>query len=231
MDAEPVADHVEPADVNDESSRPLHDVLGRSQELGFLGPGRVEDHVRHAQAFLQIVEEHVLDDPSGAEHLRVLDLGSGGGIPGLAIAVAFPRIRTVLLDAMQRRCRFLEEAVSTLQLDVSAEVVCGRAEVLARDPRLRGTFHVVIARSFGPPAVTAECAVGFLIPSRGVLLVSEPPSPDMTRWPASGLSRLGLEVVERRSTEVATVQIVRSVAAVDARYPRRTGVPAKRPLF
>ena len=137
----------------------------------------------------------------------------------------------VLLDAMQRRCRFLEEAVSTLGLDASAEVRCGRAEVLAHDPELRGGFDVVIARSFGPPGVTAECAVGFSAPLRGVLLVSEPPSQHATRWPDSGLSMLGLELGERRSTDVATVQIIRSVAAVDDRYPRRTGVPAKRPLF
>ena len=231
MDDDRIPEHVAPVHEDGVSSGPLHDVLRRSQDLGFLGPGGVEEHVRHAQAFLQIIEERLGAHPSSSDHLRILDLGTGGGIPGLPVALAFPGSRMVLLDAMQRRCRFLEEAVSSLGLGASAEVRCGRAEVLARDPALRSGFDVVIARSFGPPGVTAECAVGFLRPLRGVLLVSEPPSQHALRWPSSGLSMLGLELGERRSTDVATVQLIRSVARVEDRYPRRTGVPAKRPLF
>lgn len=225
MDNDRAPDHVELPDDGGVSQQQLHDVLRRSQDLGFLGPGSVEDHARHSLAFLRIIEERDQED------LRILDLGSGGGVPGLVLALALPRAQVALLDAMQRRCRFLEEAVATLDLGASVDVWCGRAELLARDPALRGGFDVVIARSFGPPPVTAECAVGFLTPLSGALLVSEPPVRDATRWPESGLSILGLELGELRQTEGATVQVIRSTGVPDERYPRRTGVPAKRPLF
>lgn len=217
-------DHVEPT-ARTGMQQQLHEVLRNSQDLGFLGPGSVEAHTRHTQAFLQIIVER------GQDRQRLLDLGSGGGVPGLVLALALPHADLVLLDVMQRRCRFLEQAVDKLSLSSRVEVKCGRAELLARDPSLRHGFDIVIARSFGAPAVTVECAVGFLKPASGELLVSEPPTPDPSRWPASGLEMLGLELGERRSTEVATVQTIRSVHEPDERYPRRTGVPAKRPLF
>src|SRR3546814_14662358 len=81
----------------------LVSVLERSRRLGFLGPGPVEDHVRHAQGFLD-----ALEGVTG----RVVDLGSGGGVPGLVLVVERPELSVVLLDAMAKRCAFLREAVA-----------------------------------------------------------------------------------------------------------------------
>jgi 16S rRNA (guanine527-N7)-methyltransferase len=90
---------------------------------------------------------------------------------------------------------------------------------------------VVVTRSFGPPSVTAECAVGFLQSPGGRLLVSEPPTPDAGRWSVDGLGLLGLAIGARVQRGGATVQVLSSTTALDERYPRRTGVPDKRPLF
>ncbi len=202
----------------------LLDVLEESRRLGFLGPGPVTGHIRHATTFLAQMSE-----PG-----RVLDLGSGGGVPGLVLAVALRSTSFVLLDAMQRRCRFLDDAVTALGLSSRVSVRCGRAEELAHDPALRAQFDVVVVRSFGPAAVAAECAVGFVAPSTGRVLVSEPPSSDpgrASRWPTGGLGTLALELGDRWSTSHGTVQVLRSTGVVDERFPRRTGVPAKRPLF
>ncbi len=190
-------------------------VLERARALGALGPGPVEDHITHAQRFVD-----ALADQTG----RVLDLGSGGGIPGLVLAVARPDLRITLLDAQARRIAFLDEAIDLLKLD---EVTArhGRAELLAHDPAHRGRYGAVTARSFGPPAVTAECAAGFLEVG-GRLLVSEPPG-DSDRWPSAGVAALGLEVGPR----VEGIQVLRSTSPCPDRWPRRDGVPAKRPLF
>ena len=104
----------------------------------------------------------------------------------------FPAARGVLLDAGQRRGEFLREGVERLDLGDRVEVGAGRAEVLAREPSLRAAFDLVVARSFGAPAVTAECAVGFLR-AGGALVVTEPPasSGSTDRWPVEGLARLG----------------------------------------
>lgn len=192
--------------------------LERSRHLGFLGPGDVEAHIANAGSFLAALEPL---DAGGS----VIDLGSGGGVPGLVIALSRPDLDLVLVDAMQKRCRFLEEAVAALGL--RASVVCDRAEELGRGA-LRGSAAAVVARSFGPPATTAECAAP-LLAQGGNLIVSDPPG-DAPRWAEDGLERLGLRLSHRVGSE-PTVQVMVQVAPCPAEYPRRNGVPAKRPLF
>lgn len=197
--------------------RPLLDQLERARELGFLGPGPVADHIQHASGYLV-----ALEGISGT----VVDLGSGGGVPGLIIGVARSGLSLVLVEAGTRRCRFLEAAVAALDLDAS--VVEGRAEVVGRG-ELRGRAQAVVARSFGSPAATAECAAPLLGPG-GLLVVSEPPEPSPDRWPAAGLSQLGL-VLGPRSAGSPVMQSLYQRSPCPPTYPRRDGLPAKRPLF
>jgi 16S rRNA (guanine527-N7)-methyltransferase len=200
----------------------LLEVLEESRRLGLLGPGPVAGQLSHAVELAEIVG-HV----SGP----LLDLGSGGGLPGLALFHRWPHAAGVLLDAQRRRCDFLLRAVTTLGMSDRVEVRCGRAEVLARDAALRNRFELVVARSFGPPPVTAECAVGFLRPG-GRLVVTEPPdSVVKTRWDPAGLAELGFgEPVPIREGETGAVRIDLE-HEVDERWPRRNGVPSKRPLW
>jgi 16S rRNA (guanine527-N7)-methyltransferase len=192
--------------------------LVRARTLGFLGPGPVEAHIDHAAAFLV-----ALADTTGT----VVDLGSGGGVPGLVLAVARPDLRLVLVEARARRCRFLEEAIEDLGVD--AEVVEGRAEELGHSPR-RGGADAVVARGFGVPAATAECGSP-LLRVGGRLAVSEPPPPiDPGRWPAAELASLGLVVAERVEAPTG-VQVLEQRSPCPGTYPRRNGLPAKRPLF
>jgi 16S rRNA (guanine527-N7)-methyltransferase len=198
----------------------LEAVLADARALGLLGPGAVAPQLDHARAFVRAL----------GDVARVLDLGSGGGLPGFVILAERPDIDGVLLDATERRCDFLREASDRLGFGARAEVVCARAEDAARESRWREHFDVVTARSFGPPAVTAECAVGFLRPG-GTVLVSEPPAPDPSRWPADGLARLGL--LAEPVPDAAPVHLIRLrlVGSVEPRWPRRVGIPRKRPLW
>lgn len=186
-----------------------------------MGPGDIEQQVSHALAFL----------PALSNTSRVLDLGSGGGLPGLVLATQLRDAEFVLLDSQGRRCTFLESAVEQLELNNRVSVVNGRAEEMAREVALRGSFDAVVSRSFGPPAVTAECAVGFLNGRGAILAVSEPPVPGTDRWPADGLQGLGLEPAEVLNSASGRIQILRATASCPERFPRRTGIPAKRPLF
>lgn len=157
---------------------------------------------------------------------RALDLGSGAGIPGLALAGRWPDSEWYLVDAARRRARFLEEAVSRLGWDDRVTVLHGRAEDLGRIPDLRASFDLVTSRSFGPPSVAAECGAPFLRVG-GLLAVTEPPGASGERWPAEGLAILGLEALE----PAVGLQRLRLRAPLDDRFPRRAGIPAKRPLF
>jgi 16S rRNA (guanine527-N7)-methyltransferase len=176
--------------------------------------------VKHSLAFADVVG----DAPSSA-----LDLGSGGGIPGLVLAWRWPETRLVLMDGSARRTAFLAGSVGVLGWQSRVEVICARAEVLGRDSAWREQLPLVVVRGFGLPAVTAECAAP-LVAVGGRVVVSEPPEPGPDRWP-SALSLLGLVAGERRRVGGFTFQSLRKLSACPDRYPRRTGIPGKRPLF
>lgn len=203
----------------------LVSVLERARDLGFLGPGpTIEEQIDHSLAFARAVEADLgIEGPD-----RALDLGSGGGIPGLVLAAWWPRSQWVLLDANQRRTAALTDAVAELSMGSRVTVERARAEDAARDPRFRQAMGLVTSRSFGPPAVVAECAAGFLEVG-GTLVVSEPRSAaEVDRWPADGLAKVGLEPLPHRLPGFRTF---RQTTPAPAAVPRRVGLPAKRPLF
>lgn len=187
--------------------------------------------------------------------IQLLDLGAGGGIPGLVLALlgVSPVERFRLLDGSEGRGEWLRRAVEELGLTSHVDVVCARAELAGREPSLRGSISVVVARSFGRPAVTAECAAPFLGVG-GLLVVSEPPTRAgvqedesegqaigarrvgssielESRWHRDGLQELGYGPAcewRARGFRYAVLQL--QVPCQD-RFPRRNGIPAKRPLF
>lgn len=201
-------------------------VLDRARARGHLGPGPVQHHVDHAWGFVAAVEALGLVDASPT----ILDLGSGGGVPGLVMAVARPTWRMTLLDGRSGRAAWLREAVDELGLTERVAIVDARAEDAGHDDALRGRFGVVVARSFASPPVTAECAAAFMAVG-GHLVVSEPPDARPERWPAAGVQRLGLSKLERVTHAGVHFQVLCQRTPCPAELPRRVGVPVKRPLF
>ena len=198
--------------------------LEQSRARGYLGPADIEQQIAHAEGFAQCWEDLYPSPPR-----ELLDLGSGGGLPGLVLLVRWG-CRTVLVDSMIKRMRFLTEVLEEADAPTNAEVITGRAEQVARNPLLSGSFDLVTARSFGPPAVTAECAVRFLKVG-GVLIVSEPPDDSETgRWNREVLSELGLEA-KGRVRHSAAFQILLKTSPTPEKYPRSIGIPGKSPLF
>lgn len=194
-------------------------VLEEARQLGFLGPGDVTRHVQRALDFAV-----ALDDPPG----HALDLGSGGGVPGLPLALLWAETRFVLLDGSITRARFLTKAVDTLSLSSRVTVIAERAEVAGRGPS-RGRFDLVVSRSLGAPPVTAECAAPFLRVG-GRLVIAEPPGGNADRWPPHGLALLGMRPL-RAVIEPSALQVLEQTSLCPPEFPRRTGVPSKRPLF
>ncbi len=200
-------------------------VLARSRELGFLGPLPVEHQIEHALGFWKVAQACGISPTR-----RILDLGSGGGIPGLVIQERWNQVPLTLLDGSVRRCEFLEEACDELDVRPRVEVRCGRAEELGHLTDLRASFDLVVSRSFGAPPLVAECSAPFLAPG-GHLIVSEPPDEETEqRWPADGNSLVGLGPA-RLVVEGFRFAVMEQQELCPDRYPRRTGVPAKRPLF
>ena len=181
-----------------------------------------------------------------------MDLGAGAGIPGLVLAsIPLPGITgVVLLEGSQRRAEWLQSCVEALDLASTVEVLGLRAEIAGRQPSWRGSIAVVVARSFGRPAVVAECA-GPLLEVGGYLVVSEPPmatdeaegaplpvvsqlstSEGVTgRWPSEAVAELGYSPAREWNAGGFRYAVLRVEAPCPERYPRRDGIPAKRPLF
>jgi 16S rRNA (guanine527-N7)-methyltransferase len=217
------------------SPRLLDQLLEEARAAGFLGPGPLGIQFRHAEGFVVVCRRLW---PDGAAPPVLLDLGSGGGLPGLVVATSWPEASLVLLESNGRRTAFLREAVRRLGLEHRVSVHHDRAEFAGRDPEFRGRVDGVLARSFGRPAVVAECGAPLLKPG-GWLIVSEPPrdipggpgdAPGRSRWPAEPLRQLGLEPEDLVRVEF-DYQTLRQAEACPDRFPRRDGVPAKRPLF
>lgn len=203
----------------------LVEILEEARRLGFLGPGPVVDHILHARAYVAAAG-------AGDRARPALELGSGGGVPGLVLAAGDGERRWTLVEVNQRRCAFLVEAVATLDLGARVEVVEGRAEDVGRDPGHRGQYGTVVARAFGRPAVTAECAAP-LLAGGGWLVVSEPPhqaGQEGERWPASGLGRLGL-TLRTVTAGPPRLAVLQQTGPCPEQFPRRVGIPAKRPLW
>ncbi len=201
-------------------------LLQRSADIGFLGGMPVPDQIDHSLGFVAAVEVALGHQPE-----RVADLGTGGGVPGLILYSCWPGSRVVLIDGNQRRTEFLSAEVEGWGSS-SLEVVRGRVEELGREDGYRDRFDVVTARSFGPPPVTAECGAP-LLALGGILVVSEPPEEtEADRWPEDQLSELGLVPEGRaRFDERFGYQVLRKISRTPDRYPRRIGIPSKRPLF
>ncbi len=186
------------------------------------------------------VAAHVLDSLSAVMPLRergvraLLDLGSGGGYPGLALAIALPAERALLVDSVGKKARFLAAAVAGLGLAARVDVAAERAETLAADPRHRERWPAVTARAVAPLADLVELAFPLLAPG-GVLVA----------WKGSGigtereramhaLAALGggtLEVVETPPPAPAghVLVICRKTGRTAPAWPRSPAERARHP--
>ncbi len=186
---------------------------------------------------------HFLDSLTAAAALppdtlqsgRVLDVGSGAGFPGVPLRIAFPGVRLTLLETTGKKAAFLRELVDDLSLE-DVTVLQARAEDAGRDPALRGSFDVVLARGVARLATLAELTLPFLRIG-GVLVAHK--SADVEAevdGAAEAVRTLGgaapvVHTVRAPGMDDGrTLVVVEKVAATPEKYPRRAGMPAKRPI-
>ena len=161
--------------------------------------------------------------------MRLADLGSGGGVPGLVLACVMPEVEFTLVEATGKKARFLERAAATLELS-RVSVVAERAEALGHDPSHRERFDAVLARAVGPLRVLLELAMP-LCRVEGVLLaVKGERATEEIEAARKALHALHAGVAATLPTETGTIVVVEKRRATPRRYPRPPGTPANRPL-
>jgi 16S rRNA (guanine527-N7)-methyltransferase len=191
----------------------------------------------------EVQVKHFLDSltvalavPGGlASAESVIDLGAGAGFPGLPLKVAFPHLRLVLVESVGKKTDFLRHVVAILGLS-GVDVHTGRAERLAHEPELREAFDVVATRALAGLAVLAEYTLPFCREG-GVMVALKHGGIDAELVGAAhAIEVLGGRMGKVHAVEIAGLTDNRIVVAVDKisttpeRYPRRPGIPSKRPL-
>ena len=159
---------------------------------------------------------------------RVIDIGSGGGLPAVPVAIAMPQVRFTLLEANTRKCAFLEQVAATLGL-TNVAVAAGRAEELGHQPALREQFDRAISRAAAPPAVLLELALPFVRPGGDLVAQVSPVDPHLLE-PAARLLGGGSPRLERPGDGTGTLLVVPKLGPTPAGFPRRTGLPNRKPL-
>ncbi len=190
--------------------------------------------IEHRHFLESLVLLRAIED-AGAFRSPAIDIGSGAGIPGLPIKIIHHELDLTLLEATGRKVNFLNQVIEQLDLhDVSA--VNARAEELGRDPAHRGAYALAMARAVAPLRVLLELSLpflrlgGYLATPKGSAAVRE------IREADGALKECGGEIESVKKLELPgpgpspTLVLVRKVADTPERYPRRAGMPSKRPL-
>jgi 16S rRNA (guanine527-N7)-methyltransferase len=193
----------------------------------------------------EVETRHFLDSLSAAlpllerlhagEPLRLVDVGSGGGMPGLPLKIAFPKLRLTLVESVGKKADFLRQAVEQLRL-AEVEIVAERAETAARDEQHRDDYDWATARALGPLPVVVELCAPFLSP--GGLLVAQRSGDLEADLLAATPAFKALKLWTRAPIPLELpglphgrgLIVGEKYAPTPAEYPRRPGMPRKRPL-
>eukprot|EP00892_Ulva_mutabilis_P005850 jgi/Ulvmu1/3637/UM017_0050.1 len=190
-------------------------------------------HVLDSLALLEVIEGNVTAD--SAQNLSLIDIGSGPGLPGCILAIARPAWTVTCMDSMQKRVTFIQSAASRAGM-VNVVPVCGRAEDLGRAEAHREAYTVAVARAVADTAILAEYCLPFV--AEGGLWVAAK-GPDIEEEVDRGVAavrQLGggppsvVPVASHSEEGQRTALVVAKVARTPDRFPRRSGVPRKRPL-
>ena len=164
-------------------------VLAEIQRRGAIGRGPVEAAIEHADQFVAALPHDL------APGAALVDLGSGGGLPGLVIVARRPDLQVTLVERRAKRADLLRFGVRALDATDRVTVIADDVEHVIR--RLPGSFSVVTARSFAAPPIVLDVA-GRLLGRPGWLLVAEPP--DARAWPSGAVAAAGLSDDGRRGS-------------------------------
>ena len=191
----------------------------------------------------EVEKTHFLDSLTVAQALpdslrsggRLADVGSGAGFPGIPLKILFPDMGLTLIDSVAKKTTFLQYLSDALKLQ-GTEVCTGRAESLAHTPDLRERFDAVVSRAVGSLRLLAELTLPFCrIGGRAILQKKGDISQELERAEGA-FATLGGRFLEARAIAPEVLGgervliVVEKVRPTPAKYPRRAGIPAKRPL-
>jgi 16S rRNA (guanine527-N7)-methyltransferase len=189
-----------------------------------------EVYLKHFLDSLTVISAGELD-----EGVSVIDVGAGAGLPGLPLKIARPDIKLSLLESTAKKVRFLAHLKKSLGLG-DVEIICGRAEEVARNESYREGFDIALSRAVAPLATLVELTIPF-IKVGGRLIAQKKGDIELELKEAEPAIRiLGGVLLDVKPIELIELGrgrylvIVGKLILTPTKYPRRPGVPAKRPI-
>lgn len=189
--------------------------------------------------FDEVIEKHFLDSLSLCRiydlnrEIRVLDLGTGAGFPGVPLKIAFPQIRLVLADSLNKRIKFLENVVGELSLQ-NVSCVHGRAEKMGRNKEYREQFDLCVSRAVANLSSLSEYCIPFVKEGGAFISYKSGEIEEEANAAKKAISVLGGELREIYKFDLYEQK--RSFVIIDKKkktpkaYPRKAGTPTKEPL-
>ena len=171
-------------------------------------------------------------EPNG---LRVIDVGTGAGLPGIPLKIARPDIILTLLEATIKKTRFLQHVIDKLGLR-DIEIITGRAEEIAHKTEYREKYDLVISRAVAELPVLVELALPFCV-TGGIFIAYKKGNIELEiRLAARAIAEAGGRLNDIKPIEIDELKEGRKLVIIDKvkstpeKYPRRAGIPSKRPL-
>ena len=221
-----------------------------------LSPAQLDQFARYAELLIDwnlrfnltsiadprdIVIKHFLDSLSAARSIpagpiKLMDVGAGAGLPGLPLKIARPEITLTLVEATRKKCDFLKAVADDLHLS-AVQVVNARAEDAGRMEDHREQYDIAIARAVADLPVLIEYLLpfvkigGFAVAQKSREAADELDRADTAILLLGGLSSEIISVHVPGLNEERTLILIEKITATSDEYPRRTGVPAKKPLL
>lgn len=180
-------------------------------------------HILDALTLLPIIA--ATDNPEP----RIIDVGTGGGVPGIPLAIVMPGARVALLEATGKKAAFLLETVHTLGL-ANVLVHHERAERFGHKKDQRESFDVVTARALGPLNVLCEFCVPLARPGGVVLAIKGQRADEELQDARHALGILGAKHLDTHQTPTGRVVVLEKTTRTPRPYPRKDGEPKKHPL-
>lgn len=189
----------------------------------------------------QIEIKHFLDSLSCLTAMhprpgeRIVDIGTGAGFPGIPIRIACSRVHLVLVESIGKKAQFVQHVVDQLEL-TNVVVINSRAEQVGKLPEYRESFDWAVARAVAVLPTLLEYLLPLVKVGGGAIAQKGDTAPAEAQSAADALEVLGGELEEIIPVELPSVTetrhlvVVLKTAATPAQYPRRPGVPGKRPL-
>ncbi|MFA5576710.1 MAG: 16S rRNA (guanine(527)-N(7))-methyltransferase RsmG [Tissierellaceae bacterium] len=170
-----------------------------------------------------------------SENARVIDIGTGGGFPGLPLKIFNENLNISLLDSLNKRIVFLKELINILELQ-GIEAIHGRAEDLGRNPQYREKYDVCISRAVASLNTLSEYCIPFVKLGGHFISMKGPNVEDEVREAEKAIGILGGRIIDIRTMKIPQSNIVHSLIIVEktsetaTKYPRVGGNPKKNPL-